>query len=131
MKCKRNAGEVQPPTLPTVLKSQKDQEFEERNRIAEDIVRALRKAGYACDLGIDGARTLLRRGDLNRFRHSTATQSAMGHKHVRPQPRRGGGFRISSHNATSMADALKSCLVGFDTPETDHLIGCIEKALRA
>ena len=61
MKSNRNAGEVQPPTLPTALKSQKDQEFEERKRIAEDIVRALREAGYSCDLGDSGSARTLRR----------------------------------------------------------------------
>jgi len=57
MKCSRNARKAQPPKPPTV----KDQEFEERKRIAEDIVRALREAKYCCDL-VDGgsARTLRR-----------------------------------------------------------------------
>ena len=39
-------------------KSQQDRQFEERLRIAERLVRALRKAGYSCDLG--SPRTLRR-----------------------------------------------------------------------
>ena len=58
MGCNRKTGAVQPPKSPTVLEAQKDQEFEERKRIAERLVRALREAGYSGDIG--GARTLRR-----------------------------------------------------------------------
>jgi hypothetical protein len=34
--------------------SQQDQQFEERLRIAEHIVRVLREAGYSSELGEDG-----------------------------------------------------------------------------
>ena len=34
--------------------SSKDQQFEDRLRIAERLVRDLRKAGYSCDLADDG-----------------------------------------------------------------------------
>jgi hypothetical protein len=65
MRCNRNAGAAQPPRLPTVLEAQKkqeleDQKFEERKRIAEHLVRALREAGY-CDLGDSGSARKLRR----------------------------------------------------------------------
>ena len=51
----RDTAPVQRPKLPTVgeSQSQQDQQFEERLRIAERIVRALREAGYSCDLGED------------------------------------------------------------------------------
>jgi hypothetical protein len=61
---KRNAEAAQQPKSPTVRKSQslQDQQFEERRRIAEHLVQALREAGYSCDLADSGeARTL--RGD--------------------------------------------------------------------
>ena len=55
----QDSAAVQPPKSPTVgvLQSQQDQQFEERLRIAEHIVRALREAGY-CELGDGPARAL-------------------------------------------------------------------------
>jgi hypothetical protein len=39
--------------LPRTYKSQpvSDQQFEERQRIAEQLVQTLREAGYSCDIG--------------------------------------------------------------------------------
>ena len=46
---------------PTNSQSLQDQQFEERRRIAERLVQALREAGYCCDLSDSGsARTLKR-----------------------------------------------------------------------
>ena len=52
----RDSAAVQPPKSPTVRESQslQDQQFEERLRIAEHIVRVLREAGYSSELGEDG-----------------------------------------------------------------------------
>ena len=49
----RDSASVQLPKLPTVVVSQplQDQQFEERLRIAENIARALREAGYSCGDG--------------------------------------------------------------------------------
>jgi hypothetical protein len=54
--------------LPRACKSQpvSDQQFEERRRIAEQLVQALREAGYSCDLGDCrdmGSARMLRRDD--------------------------------------------------------------------
>ena len=51
----RNAGAAQPLKSPRVGKSQslQDQQFEERLRIAERLVQALREAGYSCGLAED------------------------------------------------------------------------------
>ena len=51
---------AQPPKSSTVLgsQSQADQLFEERLRAAENIVRALREAGFSCELSDGPARTL-------------------------------------------------------------------------
>jgi len=54
---------AQSPKSSTVRESQslQDQQFEERRRIAERLVQALREAGYCCDLSDSGsARTLKR-----------------------------------------------------------------------
>ena len=51
---KSATGKADPPEL-----DQKIQE--ERQRIAEDIVRALREAGYECSLGDNGVARTLRR----------------------------------------------------------------------
>ena len=61
MRCNRKAGAAQPSKSPTVLEAQKDQKFEERKRIAEHLVRALREAGYSSDLGDSGSARTLRR----------------------------------------------------------------------
>jgi len=65
MKYNRNGGAGQPPKPLTVRKSQsqQDQQFEERLRIAERLVQALREAGYPCELGDDGPARALRRED--------------------------------------------------------------------
>ena len=65
MKYNRNGGAGQPPKPLTVRKSQsqQDQLFEERLRIAERLVQALREAGYPCELGDDGPARALRRED--------------------------------------------------------------------
>ena len=44
MRRNRNVGAVQPPKSPTVAEAEKDQKFEERKRIAEQLVRVLREA---------------------------------------------------------------------------------------
>jgi hypothetical protein len=54
----RKAGAKQAPWTVGKSQSQRDQEFEERQRIVERLIRALREAGYSCDLG--GAQTLKR-----------------------------------------------------------------------
>ena len=46
------AGAQQPPRV--VRKSQSQQEFEERQLIAERLVRAFREAGYSCELAVGG-----------------------------------------------------------------------------
>ena len=61
MRCNRKAGPVQPSKSPTVLEAQEDQKFEERKRIVEHLVRALREAGYSSDLGDSGSARTLRR----------------------------------------------------------------------
>jgi hypothetical protein len=43
--------------------SLRDQQFEERLRIAEHLVRLLREAGYSCELGEDGLARALKRED--------------------------------------------------------------------
>jgi len=48
------AGARQPPRPVRKSLSQQDQEFAKRQRIAERLVRALREAGYSCDLGARG-----------------------------------------------------------------------------
>ena len=60
-----NAGVAQPSKLPTVRKSPslQGQQFEERLRIAERLVQALREAGYSCELGDDVHTRLLMRED--------------------------------------------------------------------
>jgi hypothetical protein len=69
MRCNRNAGAAQQPRSPTILEAQRkqeleDQKFEERKRIAEHLVRALREAGYSRDLGDNAASPpTLRRDD--------------------------------------------------------------------
>ena len=62
MRSNRGARASRPPKSPTVRKSQsqQDQQFEERLRIAEHLVQALREAGYSCELADDGpARALM------------------------------------------------------------------------
>ena len=66
----RNRKAPTPPRLklPRVCKSQpvSDQQFEERRRIAEQLIQSLREAGYSCDLGdcADiGSQRMLRRDD--------------------------------------------------------------------
>ena len=63
MKYNRNGGAGQPPKPLTVRKSQsqQDQQFEERLRIAERLVRALREASYQCCLGDDSTARRLKR----------------------------------------------------------------------
>jgi hypothetical protein len=63
MKCNRNAEIAQPPKPPSKSQSQQDQQFEERQRIAERLVQALREAGYSCELGDDGPARALKRED--------------------------------------------------------------------
>ena len=57
----RKAGAKQPPRTVRKSQSQQDQKFAERQRIAERLVRVLREAGYACDLGDSGGARTLRR----------------------------------------------------------------------
>ena len=53
MKCSQNAEAAQRPKPPTVGRSSlQDQRFEERLRIAERIVQALREAGHSCGLAV-------------------------------------------------------------------------------
>jgi len=40
------------------LQSQQDQQFEERLRVAENLVRRLREAGFSCELSNGPAQTL-------------------------------------------------------------------------
>ena len=63
IKCDRNTGAVRPPKSPKVRKSQslQDEKFEERLRMAEHIVQALREAGFSCELGDDGPARALKR----------------------------------------------------------------------
>jgi len=48
---------------PTNSQSLQDQQFEERLRIAEHLVRVLREAGYSCEPSEDGIARALRRED--------------------------------------------------------------------
>jgi hypothetical protein len=60
MRLYQDGAVEQPLQSPTVRQSQslQDQQFEERRRIAERLVQALREAGYSCDLSdSDIART--------------------------------------------------------------------------
>ena len=61
----RDAAAAQPPRSIKVRESQslQDQQFEERLRIAERLVQALREAGYSCELGDDGPARALKRED--------------------------------------------------------------------
>ena len=62
MKYNRNGGAGQRPLTVRKSQSQQDQLFEERLRIAERLVQALREAGYPCELSNDGrAPTLMRK----------------------------------------------------------------------
>ena len=47
-------GAKQPPRAVRKSQSQQDQEFAERQRITERLVRILREAGYSGDLGDSG-----------------------------------------------------------------------------
>jgi len=51
---KSATGKADPPELDPKIE-------EERQRIAQDIARALREAGYECSLGIDNTARTLRR----------------------------------------------------------------------
>jgi hypothetical protein len=66
MKHNRNAA-AQSPKPETVRKTQlqQDQQFEERLRIAERLVQALREAGYSCELGDDGPARALPAGNFH------------------------------------------------------------------
>jgi hypothetical protein len=62
MRCNQNAGAAQRSKPPTVGRSSlQDQQFEERLRIAERIVQALREAGYYCELAYDNHTRALKR----------------------------------------------------------------------
>ena len=61
MKYNRNGGAGQRPLTVRKSQSQQDQQFEERLRIAERLVQALREAGYSCELGDDGPARALKR----------------------------------------------------------------------
>jgi hypothetical protein len=51
----QNAETVQQPKPPTLGRSTlQDQQFEERLKIAERLVQALREAGRSCELVLDG-----------------------------------------------------------------------------
>ena len=65
IKCDRNTGAVRPPKSPKVRKSQslQDEKFEERLRMAERLVQALREAGYTCVQGEDGHERAFKRLD--------------------------------------------------------------------
>ena len=61
----QNTGAAQRPKPPTVGRSSlQDQQFEERLRIAERIVQALREAGYSCELADDDHAWALTREEL-------------------------------------------------------------------
>ena len=57
----RKAGTKQSSQAFRKSQSKHDQEFDERQRIAERLVRALREAGYSCDLSDSGSARRLRR----------------------------------------------------------------------
>jgi hypothetical protein len=57
----RKARAKQPPRAVRKSQSQQDQEFEERQRIAERLVQALREAGCSCELADDGPMRALMR----------------------------------------------------------------------
>ena len=65
MQCNRDPAAAQPPKSPTVreFQSLQDQQFEERRRIAERLVQALREAAYSCEPADDGPARALKRLD--------------------------------------------------------------------
>jgi hypothetical protein len=50
----KESSAVEPPQAVRKSRSQQDQEFEERRRIAERLVQDFREAGYSCELADDG-----------------------------------------------------------------------------
>jgi hypothetical protein len=59
----RKAGAKQRRNAVRKSQSPQDQQFEERLRIAERLVQALREAGYSCELAEDGHARVLKRLD--------------------------------------------------------------------